>query len=96
MSRPQKARRSTQGQLSRGMDASCCFIPLLPESQHPDPVVPRPVARRLASLPHHVPIVLDVVRQAMRLDRAEASFLKILPRFLLAPHGAQTLAALRQ
>src|SRR5690606_23302404 len=54
----------------------------------------RPDAR--ASLPHDIPVVLDVVRELVRLDRAEAGAGEILPGLRLAPHRAETFAALRE
>src|SRR5512141_1059597 len=48
------------------------------------------------SLPHHVPVVLDVVHQPIRLNVRETGFSQIFARLFLAPHRAEPFAALRQ
>jgi len=43
---------------------------------------------RRASLPHHVPVVLDVVCQPIRLNVPETGILQVLPGLFLSPHRA--------
>lgn len=48
------------------------------------------------SLPHHIPIILNVVRQHIRFNRLKACSPQILVCLFLTPHRAEPFAALRQ
>ena len=50
----------------------------------------------LPSRPTDVVVVLEVMGQFMHCDGVKSCFLKILHRHLLAPHGAEAIATLRQ
>jgi hypothetical protein len=49
----------------------------------------------IISLSDHIPIVRKIMFQLIRLNGPEARSQKVLARFLLTPHRAQPLAALR-
>jgi len=44
----------------------------------------------------NIPVVLNVVRQSVRLNRFETGLFEVFPCFFFTPHGAQSLTTLRQ
>ena len=65
-------------------------------------IEPKPVSNEIgfsflvfSSTPHHMPIVLYVMRQLLRGDGSEARAVEVLAR-LLFPHGAESFALLRE
>ena len=50
----------------------------------------------MPSLPDHIPVVLDIVRQLMRINGSETGLMKVFASLFLAPHRTQSLTALRQ
>ncbi|MGB5992630.1 MAG: hypothetical protein WBG61_09935 [Desulfobacterales bacterium] len=40
----------------------------------------------------HIPVVLNVVRKLVCLDRFKSGLLEVLPRFFFTPHGTQSLS----
>src|SRR5262245_29600483 len=48
------------------------------------------------SLCHHIPVVLNVMSEAVCRDRPKTCLLKILARLCFAPHRTQTFPTLRQ
>src|SRR5690606_24349413 len=49
-----------------------------------------------ASLSHDIPVVLDIVRESLRLDGVKTRTREILAGLLFAPHRAEAFAALRE
>src|SRR5690606_17717693 len=55
-----------------------------------------PPAWHRRSFTHHVPVVLNIVRELVCFDGAEARAPEVLAGLLLPPHGSQSLTVLRQ